>query len=361
VLQSRWLVDVERGHVVNDAVVVVKDDRIVAAGSRSTVSVPDGAQRIDLGDMALLPGLIDAHVHLTLGGQPEANARATLLDGFTTVQDLGSINYTALALRDAVRAGRVPGPRIVASGPWLGISGGTCDFSGIGVRGAEAFRNRVRLDVERGADLIKVCVTGWLEEAFRQPSKYEISDDELGAAITEAHRLDRRVAVHALSAGGIQAAVEAGADLVVHGGFTSSATAELMKRRGVYQLSTLFSLGQGGPPAAAAALRAHLGPATRAGLPLAFGTDAGVIPHGSNAREFDALATAGLNAADLIRAATVSAAKAVGMAGQVGTLAPAAFADVIAVAGNPLEDRSALGLVSFVMKGGRVFLGPGKP
>ncbi len=359
VLHARWLVDVERARLVDDAAIVVNGDRIAAVGPRATVVAPTGVGRIDLGNVTLLPGLIDGHVHLTLAGQPEANARATLLAGFTTVQDLGSLGYTAVALRDEVQAGKVIGPRIVASGPWLGISGGTCDFSGIGVRGAAAFRDRVRLDVERGADLIKVCVTGWLEEAFRQPSKYEISDEELGAAIAEARRVNRRVAVHALSARGIQAAVEAGADLVVHGGFTSPPTAELMKRRGVYQLSTLFSLERRGPSHAAEALRQHVGPAVRAGLPLAFGTDAGVIPHGTNAREFDALAAAGLSPIDLIRAATVSSAHAVGMAGQVGTLAPRFFADVIAVAGNPLDDPSALGRIVFVMKGGRVYLGPG--
>lgn len=359
VLRARSFVDVEQGRLVENVTIVIKGDRIAAAGPQSTVPAPQGAGGIDLGDLTLLPGLIDAHVHLTLGGDPAANARATLVAGFTTVQDLGSLDYAALRLRDEVRAGRIAGPRIVASGPWLGISGGICDFSGIGVRGAAAFRERVRLDVERGADLIKVCVTGWLEEALRQPSKYEISDEELAAAIAEAHRLKRRVAVHAISARGIQVAVEAGADLVVHGGFTSAATAELMKQRGVYQLSTLFSLERSGPPPAVDALREHVGPAVRAGLPLAFGTDAGVIRHGTNAREFDALRAAGLSPADLIRAATVSAARALGMAGEVGRLMPGHFADIIAVSGNPLDDPSALGRVVFVMKGGRVHLGPG--
>jgi imidazolonepropionase-like amidohydrolase len=199
-------VDVDRGRLIDNATVVIRGDRIVAAGSSTDTPVPANASVIDLPATTLLPGLIDAHVHLTLAGQPSANARATLDAGFTTVQDLGAIGYANISLRDAINAGKVERPRIVASGPWLGISGGICDFSGIGVRGAEAFRKRVREDVDRGADLIKVCVTGWLVEAVKDPAKYEISDDELFAAIDEAHRLGKRVAVHALSDGGISLA-----------------------------------------------------------------------------------------------------------------------------------------------------------
>jgi imidazolonepropionase-like amidohydrolase len=224
------------------------------------------------------------------------------------------------------------------------------------VRGAEAFRKRVREDVERGSDLIKVCVSGWLEDAFREPKKYEISDEELGAAIEEAHRLDRRVAVHALSEAGIETAVAMGADLVVHGGFTHPGTIDKMKERGAYQLTTLSSLRKAAP---FESLRSHLRGSVTLGLPLAFGTDAGVIPHGTNAREFAELSAIGLAPAAAIRAATLDAARAVGLEGQVGTLRPGAFADVIAVEGNPLEDLTAFGRVKFVMKGRRVFLGPG--
>jgi imidazolonepropionase-like amidohydrolase len=265
VLRARWVIDVESGRAIENGSIAVDGDRIQAhAGVAARV--------IDLGDSTLLPGLIDAHVHLTLAGEPEANARATLLAGFTTVQDLGAVGYRNLELRDAIEADRVVGPRVVASGPWLGISGGICDFGGIGVRGAEAFRKRVREDVERGSDLIKVCVSGWLEDAFREPRKYEISNEELGAAIEEAHRLDRRVAVHALSEAGIETAVAMGADLVVHGGFTPPGTIERMKAEGIYQLTTLSSLRKAAP---FESLRSYLRGAVRPGLPLAFGTDAG--------------------------------------------------------------------------------------
>jgi len=350
-LRARWVIDVESGRAIEHGSIAVSGERIRAEPA-------DNARTIDLGEATLLPGLIDAHVHLMLGGEPEANARATLLAGFTTVQDLGAVGDGNLELRDAIAAGRVLGPRVVASGPWLGISGGICDFQGIGVRGAEAFRERVREDVERGADLIKVCVSGWLEEAFRSPTRQEISVEELEAAIEEAHELGRRVAVHALSEAGIEAAVARGADLVVHGGFTPARTVERMKANGVRQLTTLWSLRQAGPESAFEALQSHLRSSMGLGLPLAFGTDAGVIPHGKNARELAELSALGMRPEDALRAVTLEASRAVGLEGQVGTLAPGAFADVIGVDGNPLEDLAALERVKFVMKGGRIVLGP---
>jgi imidazolonepropionase-like amidohydrolase len=347
------MIDVERGRLIENATLVIRGGRIVAAGSNADVPVPANASLIHLPATTLLPGLIDAHVHLTLGGDPAANARVTLHAGFTTVQDLGASAYANVALRDAISAGRIEGPRVVASGPWLGIAGGTCDFNGIGVRGADAFRKRVREDVDRGADLIKVCVSGWLADAVRDPAKYEISGDELSAAIDEAHRLGKRVAVHALSEGGISTAVRLGADLVAHAGFPSPQTVAAMKTRGVQQLPTLFSLSTA-PPKELSALQDHMRAAVAAGLPVAFGTDAGVIPHGANAREFEYLTAIGLDAPSALRAATLSAARAVGMPGDVGQLSPGRLADVTGVDGNPLQDLRALQQVSFVMKEGKV-------
>ncbi len=348
ILQARRLIEVESGRAIEPGWIAVDEGRIQERA-------PNGASTLRLGDLTLLPGLVDAHVHLMLAGEPEANARATVLAGFTTVLDLGSVSHGNLELRDRIEAGEVVGPRVVASGPWLGIAGGICDFEGIGVRGVDAFRKRVREDVARGADLIKVCVTGWLEEAFREPAKQEISDEELLAAIEEAHHLGRRVAVHALSESGIETAVALGADLVVHGGFTSPATVERMKAGNVFQLTTLSSLP---PGAALESLRSHLRASKAQGLLLAFGTDAGVIAHGTNAREFAELASIGFSPAEALRAATLHAATAAGLEGRVGTLRPGAFADVIGVDGNPLEDLTALSRVKFVMKEGRVLLAP---
>jgi imidazolonepropionase-like amidohydrolase len=354
VIRARGMIDVENGRLIENATVVVEGDRIVAAGSRNDVAVPADAAPIDLPELTLLPGLIDAHVHLTLAGEPSANARATLAAGFTTVQDLGAQAYANVALKQAINEGRVEGPRVVASGPWLGIAGGTCDFSGIGVRGAEAFRQRVRQDVERGADLIKVCVTGWVADALKDPAKYEISDEELTAAVQEAHTLDRRVAVHALSEGGIAIAVRLGADLVAHAGFPSPETVGTMKERSIPLLPTLFSLS-GNTPERVSALQSHMRRAAVNGLPIAFGTDAGVIPHGQNAREFEYLASIALDAHSAIRAATLSGARAVGMPGDIGVLSTGRLADVIGVEGNPLDDLRTLQRVRFVMKAGKVF------
>jgi imidazolonepropionase-like amidohydrolase len=353
-IRARGMIDVERGRLIEKATIVVRRGRIVAVGPSGDVAVPANAALIELPQTTLLPGLIDAHVHLTLAGAPAANARATLAAGFTTVQDLGAIAYANITLRDDIRAGRVEGPRVVASGPWLGISGGICDFGGIGVRGSDAFRERVRRDVERGADLIKVCVTGWLADAVDHPETFEISDEELQAAIDAARRLGKRVAVHALSEAGIAAAVRRGADLVVHGGFPSREIIAMMQERGIQQLPTLFSLSTGAPQHVSA-LQTHMRSAVVTGLPIAFGTDAGVIAHGSNAREFEHLESIGLDRPSALRAATVFAARAVGMAGDIGALTPGRFADVIGVDGNPLEDLRTLQRVSFVMKEGKVF------
>jgi imidazolonepropionase-like amidohydrolase len=350
-LTARWVLDVERGEVIENGIIIVKGDRIAALGRKGEIK-PEGEQ-IDLGDATLMPGMIDAHVHLTLAGAGEANARATLKAGFTTVQDLGAVNYDNIKIRNAIREGKFPGPHVVASGPWLGVSGGTCDFQGIGVKGADAFRARVKKDVDEGADLIKVCASGWLAEAAEKPDTCEISEEELRAAINEAHALKRRVAVHAISERAIAASVTNGADLIVHGGFTSKATVAAMAQRHVFQLPTLFSLKKNVDASLYEKLRAHLAASVRDGLPLAFGTDAGVIRHGNNAKEFAELAALGLKPIDAIRTATTQAAAAVGLANQIGVLKSGTRADIIAVEGNPLDDLTALQKVTFVMKAGQ--------
>ena len=350
-LTAHWVLDVERGETVENGVVVVTGERIVAVGRKGDV-VAKGEQ-IDLGDATLLPGLIDAHVHLMLGGNAEANAKATLKAGFTTVQDLGALDYANIKIRNAIREDKFPGPRVVSAGPWLGVSKGTCDFRGIGVQGADAFRARVREDVAQEADLIKVCASGWLAQAAEKPDSCEISDEELRAAIDEAHALKRRVAVHAISEHAIAASVRYGADLIAHGGFTSRETVAEMAKRHVFQIPTLASLKGSVQPEVYEKLRSHLAAAVHDGLPIAFGTDAGVIRHGENAKEFAELTALGLKPLDAIRTATVAAAQAVGLGGQIGTLKAGAFADIIAVEGNPLNDLNALQKVKFVMKAGR--------
>jgi imidazolonepropionase-like amidohydrolase len=351
ILTARWVLDVERGELIENGVVIVTGDRIAAVVRKGEV-IPKG-EATDLGEATLMPGMIDAHVHLLLGGPAQGNARATLKAGFTTVQDLGALNYANIKLRNAIRDGKFPGPRVVSSGPWLGVSKGTCDFQGIGVQAPDEFRARVKKDVAEEADLIKVCASGWLEDAAKNPDRAEISEEALQAAIEEAHVLKRRVAVHAISERAIALSVTHGADLIAHGGFTSKTTVAEMAKRRVYQIPTLFSLKGSVSPDVYDKLQKHLAAAVRDGLPIAFGTDAGVIKHGENAKEFAELSALGLKPIDALRTATLEAANAVGLGGQIGTLKTGAFADIIAVEGNPLTDLTALQKVKFVMKAGR--------
>ena len=360
ILRAGALIDVLQGRTIPDATVVVEGERITYAGPRvdAPEKMPPGADEISLPRLTLTPGFIDAHVHLTLGGTAADNARATLEAGFTTVLDLGAVDGAVVRLRQEIDAGRVMGPRVLAAGRWIGVSGGTCDFSGIGVRGAMAFRDRVDEEVRRGADIIKVCVSGWLSQARTDPQKYEISDEELNAVITQAHARGRRVAVHAISTAGIGKAIEMGADLVVHGGFVDAPTVRRMKERKIYLLPTLFSFTRSQPEPDVTALSAHLRESVAAGLPVAFGTDAGVIRHGNNGREFSALLELGLSPIEVLRAATSHAAAAVGLETSIGVLAPGRSADIVGLDGDPLRDPSALQRVVFVMHRGRVIKRP---
>ena len=361
VIRTKRLVDVASGAVHENIQVEIRGDRITGVRPADG-NVPRGAKVIMLPTATLLPGLIDCHVHLTLGATPDSNARATLMAGFTTVQDLGAVDYANLALRDSIAAGRVIGPRVISSGPWLGVSGGICDFQGIGVKGADAFRARVIEDVRHGADLIKVCVTGWPQLGFEHPDSVEIGADELAAAIREAHGAVRRVAVHAIGPAGVRRAVEAGADLVVHGGYEDDSTLALMKRRGVFLIPTLASFSRGRETPHGKALFERMQVILASGVPIAFGTDAGVIPHGRNAREFTWMTRLGMTPLAALRAATVDAARALGRGDRAGLVAAGRDADLVAVEGNPLEDITALEKVVFVMKAGVVYRhDPGVP
>lgn len=357
VIRAAGYVDVDSGRVVRPAEIEIRGDRIVAVRGSATRPT-GGAQVIDLGPAVLLPGLIDCHVHLTLGGPSARNAEVTLDAGFTTVQDLGSLDYAALGLRDSIAKGLLPGPRVIASGPWLGVSGGICDFQGIGVRGADAWAKRVRDDVVRGADLIKVCVTGWPDDGFARPDSVEPAADELRAAVGAAHRLGRRVVAHAIGREGVRISVAAGIDGIVHSGFADDSTLAIMRARGIPLVPTLRSFEARPRTPGLDSLSGHMRRAFARGVLIAFGTDAGVIPHGRNAREFGALIRHGLSPAAALRAATVDAAAFLQLGDRIGRLAPGMMADVIAVDADPLADPAALERVVFVMKAGQVRKGP---
>ncbi len=358
-LVSRWL-DPVQGTYGPPSAIVISGGRISRVVPVKDFEASGAAQVIDLGDATVLPGLIDAHVHLMIGGEPAANARAILQAGFTTVADLGATTDAVLKLRDAIAAGTASGPRVVAAGQWIGTKNGVCEFNGLGIAGgSDAFRRRVRDNVAWGADLVKVCVTGWPAEAFRRPEAYEISDEALAAVVQEAHRSGRLVVAHAISTGGVRAALRAGVDGLAHAAYLDDANAAALREAKVFLIPTLASLLAGAPPDAAAALLGSVALAQRTGVRLVFGTDGGVLPHGSNAREFLALKEAGVPAIEALRAATVHAAGALKMTDSIGLIAPGHSADIIAVAGDPLQDVTALSRVKFVMKDGRVVRGTG--
>jgi imidazolonepropionase-like amidohydrolase len=357
VIRAGRLVDPLTGSVVSDRFVVVENDRITSIGT--TPPVLKDARTIDLSRLTVMPGLMDAHVHLVIGGSVRDNALATLRAGFTTVVDLGARTTRLLAFRDSINAGRIPGPRVLAAGIWVGTKNGVCEFNGIGIEGPpDAFRARVRENVEAGADVIKVCVSGWPADAHARPAEYEMDELALRAAVREAHESKRLVLAHDISLGGVRAGLLAGIDGLAHAAYLDSVTAIAIRERGVFIVPTLASLTAGDSSAVARDLIASMRTAHRVRVPFVFGTDGGVLPHGQKIEEFRAIRALGLTPLEAIRAATVNAARAFRMADSVGTIAPGMFADLIAVDGNPLQDLEALGRVRFVMARGRVIVQP---
>jgi imidazolonepropionase-like amidohydrolase len=378
--------------------VLIAGDRIREVGDERELQprVPPQARVVDLSRYTVLPGLIDAHTHLTfspylmgysslgvsvprealLGAR---NARVTLAAGFTTVRNVGASGYADVALRDAINAGDVPGPRILASAPALGITGGHCDenllapefhyFSEGVANGVPAVMAKVREDIKYGADLIKFCATGGVLSKGDNAELEQFSPEEMQAIVREAHRLGRKVAAHAHGAQGIRDAVLAGVDSIEHGSFIDEEGIQLMKQHGTYLVPTLYlgdwflenyaKLGLTEDMVAKAKLvmpaaRQNVAKAFREGVKVAFGTDAAVYPHGLNAREFAVMVKLGLTPLAAIQAATINAADLLGWSDRIGTLEPGKYADMIAVEGDPLKDVTTLERVKRVLKGGEV-------
>ena len=358
VIRAARLLDPGSGTDRRDVTIVVAGSRFAEVVATSRYHPRAGDQRIDLGDATLLPGLIDAHVHLSIGGPPRSAAVAILRAGFTTVADLGAVSQRIQVVRDSIASGAWEGPRVLAAGLWIGIKGGVCEFSGIGLAGGpDAFRARVRENVAAGANLIKACVTGWPAGAWAQPDSAEMPPEILTALVEEAHRAGRTVVAHALSREGVRRALDAGVNGLVHAAYADDTLARRMRARGLWLIPTLASLtaGDSSPPARGlieAAARLH-----RLGVMLVYGTDGGVLPHGRNAEEAVALAAAGIPAAEILQSATANAARALGLADSVGSVRPGMVADLIAVPGDPLADITLLQRPSLVMARGRVVLG----
>jgi imidazolonepropionase-like amidohydrolase len=391
---ARWL-DVSAGQVRAPAVVVIQDGRIASVGGE----VPPGARAVDLGDVTLLPGLIDVHTHLTgdLEGdwvtrdvrelpadaalRGARNAKRTLEAGFTTVRNVAAGGFADIALMKAIDAGMVPGPRMIASAHALGITGGHCDATGWApgileggpeegiVDGVDAAVRGVRYQIKHGARVIKICATAGVLSFDATVGAQQLSDDEIRAIVEETTRHGLKVAAHAHGTQGILAAVKAGVASIEHGSMLDDEIIALMKKKGTYLVPTAYLLTAMPldllpPPIAAKAKQiiplaqeSHR-QAIKAGVKIAFGTDAAVYPHGVNAREFAVYVKYGMTPIDAIRTATIGAADLLGV-GDRGTIAPGQLADLVAVPGDPLKDIKVMEQVSFVMKNGVVVRGPG--
>ena len=395
VIHAGHVLDVKTGKLLADQTVVIEDGKIVSLQAASDARANANAVRIELPNATILPGLIDAHTHLTMDpmfGYAELgisvprealigakNARLTLNAGFTTVRNVGAGGYTDVALRDAIDSGGIPGPRMLVSGPPLGITGGHCDDNLLpfeyhhvadGVAdGIAAVQQKVRQNIKYGADLIKVCATGGVLSKGDDPQASQYTLEEMKAIVADAHRLGRKVAAHAHGAQGILWATQAGVDSIEHGSYIDDAGIAEMKKNGTYLVPTLYlgdwfleNAERNHVPdfyltkakAVMPVARKNIARAFASGVKVAFGTDAAVYPHGLNAHEFAVMVKLGLTPLQAIQAATINAADLLGWSGKIGTLDAGAWADIVAVDGDPLKDVTALEHVKFVMKGGEV-------
>jgi imidazolonepropionase-like amidohydrolase len=395
VIHAGHVLDVKSGKLLSDQLLVIEDGKIVSMASAAGTTGPANALRIELPDGTILPGLIDAHTHLTMDprfGYEELgisiprealigakNARLTLQAGFTTVRNVGADGFTDVALRDSINAGDMPGPRMLVSGPPLGITGGHCDNDLLpfeyhavadGVAdGIAAVQHKVRENIKYGSDLIKICATGGVLSKGDDPQASQYTLEEMKAIVADAHRLGRKVAAHAHGAQGILWASQAGVDSIEHGSYIDDAGIAEMKKNGTYLVPTLYLSDWFLENAAAIrmpdfyllkakavmpAARKNVAHAFASGVKVAFGTDAAVYPHGLNAHEFAVMVKLGLTPLQAIQAATLNAADLLGWSGKVGTIDPGAWADIVAVDGDPTKDVTTLEHVKFVMKGGEV-------
>ena len=399
VVKAARMFDGKGDRIVSPGVVVVANGKITAAGAKA--QIPQDAQVIDLGDATLLPGFIDAHTHLSMqmSGdwkqdrldwfemsipertlQAVEHARRTLMAGFTTVRDLGGEDLIDIGLRNAIRKGKIIGPRILAATHSIGSTGGHGDTVNIrpGLLARESpdsiidspdeARAAVRRNIKRGADVIKVHATGGVLSLADEVDTPQLTQAELDALVDEAHALRKKVSAHAHGAMGAKRAIRAGVDSIEHGSFLDDEALNMMKAKGTYFVPTFLPLRELmtrlntlPPPTVPKAQAANMHHAISfknalaKGVKIAFGTDAGVYPHGRNAEEFHHMVEAGMKSADALRAAMSVDAELLGMPDRLGTLDAGRLADVVAVPGDPIADVRQTEKVFFVMKDGVVY------
>jgi len=403
VLKAAHLFDSVSGKLVDHGVVVVVGKKIQAVGPDA--KIPDGAQTIDLGDATLVPGFIDAHVHMS--GVSSNNwyedwyngvmrfpteqalygahyAKVTLEAGITTVRDLGSTDYIALSLRNAINAGMVPGPRMLVSNYAVGSTGGHADQDPVppqkiavatpmqGVcNGPEECREAVRYQIKYGANVIKFMPSGGVLSLADPVDNVQLTQEEMNAIVGEAHAWGRKVAAHCHGDRAAKMAIAAGVDSIEHGSFLQEDTLREMKKKHVFLVPTLFAgywtsqrLDTFPPSiaakakAASAAVQQMFRNAVKIGVPVAMGTDAGVEPHGLNAKEFSLMTSYGMAPEQVLVAGTANGAELLGLADQTGSLTAGKFADIVAVPGNPLSNMAATEHPVLVMKEGTLYVQP---
>lgn len=397
-LTADRMIDPASGRVTENPALIIEDGVITASGAQSTLAAPASAVRVAVSG-SILPGLIDMHTHL-LGAPDKArgysslalpserrvvwgvvHAERTLMAGFTTVRNVGSDGYEALSLRDAINDGEIPGPRIFAAGPPIGIIGGHCsddnllppkfEQRGEGVAtGPWEMRAKVRQNIKYGVDLIKTCSTGGVFSKGTLLGAPQSTVEELRAIVDEAHMRGLKVASHAHGAQGIKNAIEAGVDTIEHASYLDDEAIRMAKRNGVYFsmdiYNTEYTLAEGEKNGVlqesldkerqvGGVQRESFRKAVRAGAKVIFGSDAAIYPHGDNANQFSRMVQFGMTPLQAIQAATSLAAEALGKNGELGCLNAGCAADIIAVERDPLTDVSALETVNFVMKAGEIY------
>lgn len=400
VIQAGALIDVENGTVLKNRYIIIQDGKIVAVGSKADMEAFDktgDVEYIDLSNMTVLPGLSDSHVHLTADAHAHgykrlristprsaingvANARKTLMAGFTTVRNLGAAGFTDIDLMNAIDEGVIPGPRIIPAGHSIGITGGHCDSNllpyedhekaGGVADGPWGVRAKVRENVKYGAKVIKFCGTGGVLSKGTKIGAQQFSYEEMKALVDEAHLLGLKVAVHAHGEDGIDTAIRAGVDSVEHASLISDAGIKAAKKNGTYLSMDIYVsdyiLSEG---EAAGVLEESLAKerivgkrqrerfqvAVNAGIKLAFGTDSGVYPQGDNGKQFAYMVKWGMTPMQAIQAATIGNADLFGIKSEIGSIRVGKSADIIAVDGDPIKDIRELEDVDFVMKSGVVY------